>query len=194
MPVVLETERLLLRVPDWHDAGAFVDAVADEEVMRYIGDGLPHGPEEAARWIETDRRRWELDGFGRFAVVRREDDRVIGRVGLSAWHPETWVHASRAEVGPQAEIELGWTLVRPMWGHGYATEAARAVRDWATQELGLRRLISLIHPQNMQSKRVAERLDETYERDIVTAKGYPAEVWSFNSSAHERAARARPPA
>jgi RimJ/RimL family protein N-acetyltransferase len=149
--------------------------------MRYIGDGRTRGHEEAVRWVETDQRRWTLDGFGKFAVVRRTDGRLIGRVGLSAWDPETWAHSSRAEIGPHAEIELGWTLLRDAWGAGYATEAAQAVRDWALDELALARLISLIHPDNARSQRVARRLGETHERDIVTARGHPAQLWALNS-------------
>jgi RimJ/RimL family protein N-acetyltransferase len=56
---VLETERLLLRRPEARDAEAFEEAVGDADVMRHIGDGLPHGPDHAARWMEIDRQRWD---------------------------------------------------------------------------------------------------------------------------------------
>jgi RimJ/RimL family protein N-acetyltransferase len=68
---------------------------------------------------------------------------------------------------PAAEIEteIGWTLGRPYWGRGYATEAAAAVRDFALGELGLRRLVSLIARGNEASVRVALKLGETLERE-----------------------------
>ena len=180
MRVVLETKRLVLRVPIRSDADALALALADPEVMRYIGDGHTRGHDEAVAWVERDRRGFDVDRFGKFAVVRREDGRTIGRVGLSAWDPATWVHATRAEIGPHAEIELGWTLLREAWGHGFATEAALCVRDWALTDVGLRRLISLIHPDNIRSQHVARRLGETHERDVVTAKGYPAQLWAVD--------------
>jgi RimJ/RimL family protein N-acetyltransferase len=179
----LETERLRLRRPTLADADALAAALADPEVMRYIGDGTPRSADQAFRWIENDRRAWELDGFGKFVVTLRNGTRAIGRVGLSAWDPATWVHGTRADLGADAEIELGWTLLREAWGYGYATEAALAARNWAQHELGLGALISLIHPHNVRSQAVAERVGERYERDVVTANGHPAQLWRIPSRA-----------
>ena len=65
----------------------------------------------------------------------------------------------------KTETEIGWTLARAHWGHGYATEGATAARDWVLPELGLRRLISLIQRGNDASVRVARKLGETLERE-----------------------------
>jgi RimJ/RimL family protein N-acetyltransferase len=173
----LETKRLRLREPTTADVDPLAHALADPEVMRYIGDGRPRSADEAVRWVENDRRSWQLDGFGKFVVVRLDDERVIGRVGLSAWDPKTWIHGARTDLGADSEIELGWTLLRAAWNRGYATEAATAVRDWALQDLQIPSLISLIHPENTPSQAVAQRLGERYERDIVTARGHPAQLW-----------------
>ena len=174
---VLETERLRLREPNLADVAALARALVDPEVMRYIGDGRTRSVDEAVRWVENDRRAWQLDGFGKFVVLQRDHERVIGRVGLSAWNPTTWAHGTRADIGADAEIELGWTLLRDAWNRGYATEAACAVRDWALRDLRLPRLISLIHPDNTRSQSVAKRLGEWHERDVVTARGHPAQLW-----------------
>ncbi|HYY03070.1 MAG TPA: GNAT family N-acetyltransferase [Gaiellaceae bacterium] len=191
---VLETERLRLRPPALEDVGALAAALADPDVMRYIGDGTTRSADYAVRWIENDRRGWELDGFSKFVVTVRHDERVIGRVGLSAWDPNTWVHGVRADLGDDVEIELGWTLLRDAWGHGYATEAAATVRDWALQCLGFTSLISLIHPANTRSQAVARRLGERLERDVVTANGHPAQLWRTSlamlPSGRPRSARA----
>lgn len=162
----LGTERLRLREPHVDDLDALAALYGDAEVMRYIS---PPGPWPAARSaaaLEGMVARWADDGFGIFVVEL--DDAVIGDVGLLPWNPANWTAgASLAQLGRAAEIELGWTLAREHWGNGYATEAATAVRDWALVELGLIRLISLIHPENAASIRVAEKLGERHERDVV---------------------------
>ena len=76
--------------------------------------------------------------------------------------------------------ELGWKLGREAWGNGYATEAAIACRDWALGELGLTRLISLIALENTPSIRVAERIGETFERELEPSPfRHPAGMWSL---------------
>ncbi len=168
---MIRTERLLIRKPQIEDAPGLLEAFADPEAMRYIGDGSTTdlaGAEEAVdRWLE----RWDAWDLGMFVVERAEDARVLGRAGFLRWDPETW------EIGG-SETELGWGLAREHWGHGYATEAARALRDWALGERGLNRLISLIQHENLRSVRVAEKLGERYERD-VEVRGKPTRLYSL---------------
>jgi RimJ/RimL family protein N-acetyltransferase len=168
---MIETERLLLRMPRAEDAPGLLEAFADPEAMRYIGDGSTTdlaGSEEAVeRWL----KRWDAWGIGMLVVEREEDARVLGRAGFLLWDPETW------EIGG-SETELGWGLAREHWGHGYATEAALALRDWALGERGLTRLISLIEHENLRSIRVAERVGERYEPD-VEVRGKPTRLYSL---------------
>jgi RimJ/RimL family protein N-acetyltransferase len=178
---VIETPRLVLRRPEPGDAAAIERQLADPEVMRYIGRGETGTYTDAVEQVAKMLRAWEQDGFGRFVVVRRETGAVIGRVGLLVWHPLTWRNGTRAEFGEDCEIELGWTLERAAWGRGFATEAATAARDWSFAELRLRRLISLIHAENTRSVRIAQRLDGRYERDVVTARGVAAQLWTLAS-------------
>lgn len=154
----LETERLVLRRPSEQDADAFAEAATDPEVMRYIGDGTVGTRDGSLHVIRRYRRFWEEDGFGMFVLERREDGVVIGRAGLQARNPADWRTGARSDIGSAAEIEIVWILARRHWGQGYATEAALAVRDWAFRELALPRLISLIHPLNRASIRVAEKI------------------------------------
>jgi RimJ/RimL family protein N-acetyltransferase len=157
---LIQTERLILRKPRAGDAADLAVAYADPEVVRFIGDGntatLAEVEEGVAQWLE----RWESWGMSLCSLERREDGRVLGRAGFLLWDPETW------QV-PGDEVELGWLLAREYWGQGYATEAALSLRDWAFDERGLTRLISLINPTNLASIRVAERIGERYERDVV---------------------------
>lgn len=168
---MIETERLRLRKPRPEDAPGLLEGLADPEAMRYIGDGSTTdlaGAEQAVdRWLE----RWQNWGIGMFVVERKEDARVLGRVGFLRWDPETW------EIGG-SETEIGWGLAREHWGNGYAPEAACALRDWAFEERGVRRLISLIQHGNLASVRVAEKLGERLERD-VEVRGLPTWLYAL---------------
>ena len=150
----LETERLVLR--EWRDCDIDVEAAvaADPEVMRYLGGVVSR--EEAWRRMSLHAGHWLLRGYGNWAVDIRERGELIGRVGL--WRP----------VGGPG-LEVGWRLVRSAWGRGYATEAAAAAIAWAWANLAVEQLISLIHPENVGSMRVAERLGmrRLREQDVL---------------------------
>jgi RimJ/RimL family protein N-acetyltransferase len=160
---LIETERLLLRKPRLEDADDLVAAYSDSETMRYIGNGSTTDLAGVRSAIERWLARWEANGLGFFVVERLADHRVVGRAGFLVWDSETWTIGDLPELGDRAEVEIGWTLAREHWGHGYATEAALALRDWADRP----RLISLIQHGNERSVRVAEKLGERYERDVV---------------------------
>jgi RimJ/RimL family protein N-acetyltransferase len=139
----LETERLLLRGWRDEDLDAYAAMSQDPEVMRHLGE--PHDRAASWRGMALHAGHWALRGYGNWVLERKEDGELLGRVGL--WSPEGW-----------PGLELGWQLARHAWGHGYATEAARAAIAWAWAELGAAELISLIRPDNVRSARVAERL------------------------------------
>ena len=162
----LETERLRLRPPVPGDAEALAPMYADPQVMRYLGDGRTLTPRQTARSVQRMIERWEADGFGLFTTVRKKDEAVIGRVGLIVWNPETWQTTSAADADGPTELEVGYTIGRPFWGLGYATEAAGAARDFAIERLGAKRLIALIIHGNDASANVARKLGMEHERDI----------------------------
>ena len=167
----LETDRLLLRAPVPEDADALAPMYADPEVMRYVGDGRTLTLAETERSVRRMIDRWDADGFGLFTTVRKEDEAVIGRVGLLVWNTDTWEPTTRAEAANvPSEVEVGYTLGKPYWGHGYATEAAGAVRDYALNELSAERLIALIIHGNTASENVARKLGLEYERDIMLGR------------------------
>ncbi|MGH3008333.1 MAG: GNAT family N-acetyltransferase [Gaiellaceae bacterium] len=169
---MIETERLLLRKPRPGDAPGLLEAISDPEVMRYIQNGRTGDLAAAERSIERWLARWEESGVGQFVLERRDDGRFIGRSGFLVWDPDVW------EPAPTGETEIGWAIVRSAWGNGYATEAALALRDWAIADRGLTRLISLIRPGNERSVRVAEKIGETYEREVMMM-GEPAMLYSI---------------
>lgn len=176
----LETRRLVLRQPREDDLTALTALYGDAAVMRFIFDGAPWSAERSAAALDGMMRRWDEDGFGVFVVERREDGVFLGDTGLLPWDASSWTAGhSRAAIGAHAEIEIGWTLTHVAWGRGYATEGALAVRDWALTELAMPRLISLIHPDNAASIRVAEKIGERHERDVV-AHGAPMRLYALN--------------
>ncbi len=168
---MIRTERLLLRLPEPGDAPGLLEAFADPEAMQYIGDGSTTDLAGAERAVTRSLERWQDWGIGMFTVERTEDARVLGRAGFLRWDPKTW------QIGG-SETEIGWGLAREHWGRGYATEAALALRDWGLTERGLSRLISLIRPGNLASVRVAEKIGETFEREVVVG-GQPALLYSL---------------
>jgi RimJ/RimL family protein N-acetyltransferase len=168
---LIETDRLLLRMPRLEDAEAALEMFGDAETMRYIGDGSTTDLEGARRALGRWLERWEESGFGQLIAERREDGRFVGRLGFLVWDPATWTPCALDE---NSEVEIGWTIVRALWGIGYATEAALALRDWTDRG----RLISLIQHGNERSVRVAEKLGERYERD-VTVRGVRTRLYAL---------------
>ena len=166
----------MLRRPRLDDAAAAAEMLGNDEVMRFLGGKTVPAedvPAVVQKWID----RWALNDAGAFVVELREDGRFVGRAGVLVWDSRTWTHTSFAEAGEHAQPEIGWALARPHWGHGYATEAARAVRDWAREERGLERLISLIAPDNVASQRVAERLGARPAETVRLFDSGDAVVW-----------------
>jgi RimJ/RimL family protein N-acetyltransferase len=176
MSVELRTERLRLRTPRPEDADGVAEYLTDAEAMRFLGGSIV--PREAIpavieRWLAG----WEVDGFGRLVVERRSDGRLLGRVGPTVFDARTWRNATLADAGEHAQLELGWALLRAHWGCGYATEAALAARDWARGLTG-GRLVSLIHPENERSRRVAERLGAAPGETVTMFDDSLAVAWA----------------
>lgn len=160
---MIETERLLLRRPTAADVESPPVWLSDPEVMDWLG-GVAEPPADVVQmWID----QWERFPTGKLLVERRSDGALVGRVGANYYDVQTW---QRSAAG---EPELGWALGREYWGHGYATEAALAVRAW----LRAPRVVSLIAPDNLRSQQVAQRLGARPE-ETVELPGYgPHVVW-----------------
>lgn len=174
--IELETERLLLRPPTPEDATAVPELHCDPVAMEFLGGVHPDcgdGGWAIRYWLE----RWEANGCGPFSILRREDGRWLGRAGLKIWDSRTWTASTYADAVEDAQPELGWALVREHWGKGYATEAARAVREWAYTEHGVERLVSVVAPANLRSTRLAERLGCARGETVELFDTGPAVVW-----------------
>lgn len=154
--IIFETERLILR--DWRedDLDAYAAIAADPLVMATLGPLKTR--EQSAALLADLRERADAYGHTFWAVERRADHRLIGHAGLI-----------RGKVDPIAgELEIGWTLASDCWGHGYASEAARAALDWAWANRPSEPVIAITSVTNSRSRAVMERLGMTHrpERDF----------------------------
>jgi len=140
---VLETARLALR--DWReeDIPTFAAMCADPEVMKHFPRLLPY--DEASAMARRIRANLSREGWGLWSVEVKGGAPFIGFVGLSK--PE-W----------RDDVEVGWRLAKTAWGHGYATEAARAALAFGFDQLALPEIVSFTVPANRPSQRVMERL------------------------------------
>ena len=143
----IETERLRLRGWFPADFKPYADLRTNADLMAHVIDG-PKTQEEAWEEFCEIPVHWTMHGFGLFLVAGGESDHAIGFAGLSLPSDLT-------------EPELCWSLFPGNTGKGYATEAALAARNWASQSLGLPPLMSFIHPDNTASLAVADRLGAT---------------------------------
>jgi len=144
---LLETDRLRLRTLRKSDVDDYAALHADPEVVRYLADGQPWDRARARRHLAYLLGEWQLGDAGMWAVEHRETGAFVGVIGFAA--PEGW-----------PGFELCWRLARRWWGCGYATEGARAALAYAFTTLAKTQVISLIHPENRASIRVAERIGE----------------------------------
>ncbi|MBA3726078.1 MAG: GNAT family N-acetyltransferase [Armatimonadetes bacterium] len=158
---MLETTRLILREMTPADLDFMAEMLAHPEVMRYYPK--LHTRDEARDWIERQMRRYREDGYGPWLVMSKATGEPIGQVGLA-----------EQEVDGARETEVGYILHRPLWGRGYATEAAKACLDYA-EEIGKTRIVALIRPVNEPSMRVAARLGMVFEK-LSDFKGLPHNV------------------
>jgi RimJ/RimL family protein N-acetyltransferase len=148
----LTTNRLELRRWLETDLDEHAAMIADPEVNRYVGG--PTDRASAWRQIACFIGHRELRGWTSSVVVERQSGRMVGRAGL--WRPEGY-----------PDVEVGWILKPIVWNQGYATEIGRAVRDYAFGTLGIPHLISLIHPGNQGSIRVAQKIGASFEGEYV---------------------------
>lgn len=148
----LRTERLLLR--PWRDADRAPCAAmtSDWEMMRYFGVLRERAASDA--WIDRKIAHWQTEGFGPWVVEIPGVADFAGFVGLSRVPP-------RMPCG--GAIECIWTLDRPHWRHGYATEAARACMADGFDRLGLAEIIAFTAAINEPSRGVMRALGMTHD-------------------------------
>ena len=152
--LVLETERLRLRRFRDEDASAVFAIISDRVAMQFYPKTFNR--EDAKQWVARNQRRYRDDGYGLFAVTLKDSDDVIGDCGII-----------KQNIEGETAMEVGYHFRRDQWGCGYATEAARACMGLAFDAFEADKVISLIRPENVPSRRVAERNGMKLEREVV---------------------------
>lgn len=168
---ILQTQRLRLRLLVPGDLEALYALYRDPEVRQYF-------PQGTLNYQQTkEELEWFLNGhpdypeLGLWATLLEETGELIGRCGLLPW-----------KIEDRLEVEVAYLIAKPYWGQGLATEAAQAIARYAFGELGLSRLIALIDPANQPSRRVAEKIGMTLEREVegIEGDGIPTLIYAMS--------------
>jgi RimJ/RimL family protein N-acetyltransferase len=127
----------------------------DAPTMASLG-GVRSEP-ETRDYMQRFLQHWEENGFGMW-LLYNGDQRFVGRAALR-----------RMELDGRLEVEVGCALLAPFWGQGLASEAVGALVEMGFTRLQLPDMVGFALPQNRASIRILEKMDFTYEKDIVHA-------------------------
>lgn len=163
---IIETEHLYLREMSIADFHSLYAVLADSDIMCHYPYSFD---EERVRfWIRRNEERYSVYGFGLWAVCLKESGKLIGDCGLTMQNINGFIRP-----------EIGYHLCRDMQHQGYATEAAKAVKDWTFRNTPFQKVYSYMHRDNTPSSAVAVRIGmelvETYEdkeEGIILVYGY----------------------
>ena len=167
---ILTTPRLALRRFCPSDLEALYSLLSDPQVMRFSTCGVMDR-RLASEWLEWNMRLYAPRGLGVFAATLRDTGQVVGQVGVI---PQ--------QIEGRPEVEIAYRFLPRVWGQGYGTEAAAAVRDYGFQVLASPRLVCLIEPENAPSRRVAEKIGMTLERQTLHA-AKPTCIYAIHATA-----------
>ncbi|CDF79290.1 GCN5-related N-acetyltransferase [Formosa agariphila KMM 3901] len=151
MRVILETNRLLLREFNLHDAENFYNLNRNPNVIKYTGNSAFKSIEEAKIFLEN-YQDYKLNGYGRWAVINKENNNFIGWCGLKLGEIEN-------------ETDIGFRFFEKVWNKGYATESAKACLHYGFEKLNLTRIIGRAMNENIGSIKVLEKIGLEFEQN-----------------------------
>ena len=153
----LDTERLTIR--PWTDAdrAAFKEMMQDVEVTEFIHGGKPFTDQDVDQFLTRQAKNFAEHHICMGAAVEKSSGRLVG---ISGTQP----------LGTTDDLEIGWIFARDTWGQGYATEAGSAAMNYVLDILKRPRVVAIIDPANVPSKRVAARLGMEYEARYTGAQ------------------------
>jgi RimJ/RimL family protein N-acetyltransferase len=165
---IVQTERLKLREFKEDDLDDLAAMVADEQQVTFYP--RPKRRDEASAWISRNLALYKEYGFGSWFIESVPTSGFLGYCGIRP-----------LALQGTSEVEIGWHIKKPFWNRGIATEAAMAVRDLAFRRFGLLRLVAIIHPDHIASRRVAENIGMHDERTTIL-DDYPALIYTTERS------------
>ncbi|TKG95222.1 N-acetyltransferase [Puteibacter caeruleilacunae] len=145
MNPIIETNRLYFRQLTFDDVDNLSLVLSDEESMKHYPHAFSH--DEVRNWIQRNINRYENDGFGLWAVIRKEDDQFLGDCGITLQNID-------GEILP----EIGFHIIKTYCKKGYATEAAEACKEYAIDVLGFNSIYSYSEAGNKASQRVSAKI------------------------------------
>lgn len=152
--MILETERLILREMAQADFSDLCIILQDDDVM-YAYEGAFNN-DEVQRWLDNQIKRYKECGFGLWAVVLKETDKLIGQCGLTM-----------QDYNDNTVMEVGYLFQKEYWHQGYASEAAIACKQYAFNKLNVMELYSIIRDTNIPSQNVATRNGMTCKDSFI---------------------------
>lgn len=158
MKTILETQRIFLRELTLEDTYNLSLVLSDIESMRYYPKKFTIN--EVENWIKRNIDRYKNDGFGLWAVIRKNDGKFLGDCGITLQNIDN-------EILP----EIGYHIIKVFTNMGYASEAAKICKDYAINELKYPAIYSYSQYNNIASQRVAQKIGmnkiKTFKKDGI---------------------------
>jgi RimJ/RimL family protein N-acetyltransferase len=162
----MTTSELRLREFRDSDLDILASMVGDAEQMRFYP--RPKTRAEASAWIDRNRALYRERGYGSWLIELGPQLRFAGYCGIRP-----------LDLEGVSEIEIGWHVHKRFWSQGIATRTAKMARDAAASRFGLSRLVAVVHPDHVASRRVAENLGMRQERTTVLEDDYSAVIYAI---------------
>jgi RimJ/RimL family protein N-acetyltransferase len=149
-----QTERLILRPMTEKDADFILELLNDPSFIRFIGDRKVRTLDGAKTYITNGPvASYSQNGFGLYLVEQKESGESMGMCGL-------------IRRNTLKDVDIGYAFLPKFWSRGYALEAAREMKRYAQEELGLKRLVAVVDPENPPSIHLLEKLGMKFEKMV----------------------------
>lgn len=163
----IKTERLVIKSNQEVDLEPLAALWADPDVTHYMGG--PRNYEEILGILREDAQANPQPAFDLWPVIEKETGQIICTGGIL-----------EKDIDGRNQYEITYVLAKSAWGKGFATELASSLKDYAFDELGLKRVTALIDPDNQESERVATKIGLRHEKDTVRPNGKIMRMFALN--------------
>jgi len=152
MKQILETNRLILRELNVCDSKVFYELNLNPNVIKYTGDKAFEDVSEAKKFL-CNYKDYEINGFGRWAVIDKNNGEFLGWCGLKY-------------VPKLNETDIGFRFFEKYWNKGFATESAKACLNYGFENFNLKTIIGRAMAENTASIKVLEKIGLKYEKEF----------------------------